>query len=71
MGGAKLDPVKKTLHFVVSPLTPKERLGLIVYDDSVELIFDLKYVNPENRNDIETKSKKCILAVPQTCVEVC
>ena len=55
MGGGKLDLVKKTLHFVVSQLTPKDRLCLIVYDDSVDLIFNLTYVNPENKNDIETK----------------
>ena len=55
MGGGKLDLVKKTLHFVVSQLTPKDRLCLIVYDNSVDLIFNLTYVNPENKNDIETK----------------
>ena len=55
MGGGKLDLVKKTLHFVVSQLTPKDRLSLVVYDDSVDLVFNLTYVTPENKQDIESK----------------
>ena len=58
MGGGKLDLVKKTLHFVVSQLTPKDRLCLIVYDNTVDLIFNLTYVTPENKQDIETKIDK-------------
>ena len=41
MSGGKLDLVKKTLHFVVSQLTPKDRLCLLVYDDTVDMIFNL------------------------------
>lgn len=41
MSGGKLDLVKKTLHIVVTQLTPKDRLSLIVYDDTVDMIFNL------------------------------
>ncbi|KAI6649334.1 hypothetical protein LOD99_11700 [Oopsacas minuta] len=55
MGGGKLELVKKTLHFVVTQLTPKDRLCLIVYDDTVDLVFDLTSLTPENKIDIEAK----------------
>ena len=55
MSGGKLDLVKKTLHFVVTQLTPKDRLCLVVYDDTVDLIFNLTNLTPENKPDIEAK----------------
>ena len=55
MGGGKLDLVKKTLHFVVTQLTAKDRLCLIVYDDTVDMVFNLTSLTPENKPDIEGK----------------
>lgn len=53
MGGNKLELVKKTLHFVVSQLTERDRLALIVYDDTVDVIFSLTAVSSANKSKIE------------------
>ena len=53
MGNGKLDLVKKTLHFVVSQLSPVDRLALIVYDSSVDVIFTLTKITSDNKTQIE------------------
>ena len=53
MGGGKLDLVKKTLHFVVSQLAARDRLALIVYDNSIDVIFGLTKITSENKGQIE------------------
>ena len=53
MGGGKLDLVKKTLLFVVSQLASTDRLALIVYDGSVDIIFTLTKITPDNKTQIE------------------
>ena len=55
MSGEKLPLVKKTLLFVVSQLTAADRICLIVYDDTVDLIFNLTRVTAENKPEIESK----------------
>ena len=55
MSGEKLPLVKKTLLFVVSQLTAADRICLIVYDDTVDLIFNLTSVTAENKPEIESK----------------
>ncbi|WP_411024985.1 vWA domain-containing protein, partial [Salmonella sp. s54836] len=55
MSGSKLALVKKTLHFVVSQLTAKDRLCLVVYDDSVDIVFPLTNITVENKGKLETK----------------
>ena len=55
MGGGKLDLVKKTLHFVVSQLAARDRLALIVYDGSIDVIFALTKITSENKGQIEAK----------------
>ena len=53
MGGGKLDLVKKTLHFVLSQLAARDRLALIVYDNSIDVIFTLTRVTSENKGQLE------------------
>lgn len=55
MSGEKLKLVKTTLEFVVSQLTAKDRLCLVVYDDKVDLVFPLTFVSSENKTDIMGK----------------
>ena len=54
MDGGKLDLVKKTLHFVVSQLASTDRLALIVYDNSVDIIFTLTKITSDNKTQIES-----------------
>ena len=55
MSGDKIDLVKETLQFVLTQLTAKDRLCLIIYDDEVESLFELTYVTEENRSFLESK----------------
>ncbi|WP_411025079.1 VWA domain-containing protein, partial [Salmonella sp. s54836] len=55
MSGEKLKLVKTTLEFVVSQLTAKDRLCLVVYDDVVDIVFPLTYVTSGNKTDIMSK----------------
>ena len=55
MSGDKINLVKETLLFVLTQLTAKDRLCLIVYDNRVESVFELTYVTEESRSFLESK----------------
>ena len=55
MSGDKINLVKETLLFVLTQLTAKDRLCLIVYDDEVESVFELTYVTEESRSYLRSK----------------
>ena len=55
MSGDKINLVKETLLFVLTQLTAKDRLCLIVYDDEVESVFELTYVTEEGRSYLRSK----------------
>ena len=55
MSGDKINLVKETLLFVLTQLTAKDRLCLIVYDDEVESVFELTYMTEESRSYLRSK----------------
>ena len=55
MSGDKINLDKETLLFVLTQLTAKDRLCVIVYDDEVESVFELTYVTEESRSYLRSK----------------
>jgi len=50
MSGAKLNLVKKTLEFVLTQLSDKDRLSVVTYDTQVYLDFELRKMNKDNKS---------------------
>merc|ERR1712013_818779 len=68
MAGAKLELVKKTLEFVLTQLTDKDRLALITYDTQVYADFGLMKMTKGNK---QKASQKIQNISDGTCTNLC
>ncbi len=58
MGGEKIKLVKETLLFLVDELKAKDRLGLIIFDDRVDVLKKLTYMTSTNKNAFKKAIEK-------------
>ncbi|CAG8632239.1 37973_t:CDS:2, partial [Gigaspora margarita] len=52
MSGSKLNLLKESLNFIVSELSPKDRLSLITFNTSAKRITPLLFVNDDNESKL-------------------
>ena len=49
MNGTKINLVKRSLKILVDMMDPKDRISLILFSNSANLLYDLNYLTPENK----------------------
>ncbi|CAG8763626.1 24279_t:CDS:2 [Dentiscutata erythropus] len=52
MSGSKINLLKESLNFIVSELSPKDRLSLVTFNTYAKRITPLLYVNEENKSKL-------------------
>lgn len=57
MGGGKLDSAKKSLLKLVEHLTDKDRLGVVAFESSVEVVFNPLSMTAANKKEASQKIK--------------
>ncbi|KAH3759100.1 zinc finger C3HC4-type RING finger family protein [Pelomyxa schiedti] len=58
MEGAKIQLLKKTLHFMVTQLSGSDRLSIVAFENSVSVLCGLLCVNGTNKSIIEASIEK-------------
>ena len=49
MQGGKLDLVKRSTEFLIEQMTPNDRLGIIAYDDKVNVISHMRTMDSKGK----------------------
>eukprot|EP01122_Echinamoeba_exundans_P013147 TRINITY_DN5688_c0_g1_i1.p1 TRINITY_DN5688_c0_g1~~TRINITY_DN5688_c0_g1_i1.p1 ORF type:complete len:630 (+),score=185.58 TRINITY_DN5688_c0_g1_i1:47-1891(+) len=50
MGGEKIKLVRTTLEYMVSQLAPVDSLGIVIYDQEIEVVFPITKMNGEGKD---------------------
>ena len=55
MEGEKIQLVKESLKILVDMMDPKDRIALVLFDQSAKLYYNLEYLSKENKDQLKKK----------------
>ena len=58
MSGDKIEQVKASLNILVDMMDPKDRIALVLFDTQASLLYDLDYLNKNNKDKVKSLIKK-------------
>ena len=53
MSGAKIHLVKESLKVLIDMMDPKDRIALVLFSDTAQIIYDLNYLTSENKSKLK------------------
>ena len=58
MQGEKIEQVRESLKILVDMMQPKDRIALVLFSESAELLYDLNYLDEKNKSKVKDLIEK-------------